>query len=183
MVENALRLKKIGNRVMTVVGGREVHPINVRVGGWYRAPSRAELEALVPELEWALETAVATVTWAAGLDFPELEHDYEFVALDQPGLYPIDDGRRLVSSKGLDIEISEWLAHFEELHVPWSNALHARLRERGPYLVGPARPLGALRRQARRARPRRRRLGRARAVVRNPFRSIVVRSVEVVEAA
>src|ERR1700758_3618823 len=85
LVETALRLKKIGNDVMRVVGGREVHPINVRVGGWYRAPSRAQLEELVPDLEWALEASLETVRVAAGLAFPELEQDVEFVALDAGG--------------------------------------------------------------------------------------------------
>ena len=43
LVERALHMKKTGNEVMRVIGGREVHPINVRVGGFYRAPSKREL--------------------------------------------------------------------------------------------------------------------------------------------
>ncbi|MGE5691841.1 MAG: Ni/Fe hydrogenase subunit alpha [Pseudomonadota bacterium] len=183
VVERALRLKKLGNRVMEVVGGRAVHPINVRVGGFYRVPERAELAALRSELEWALEASLETVRWAATLDFPALEFDYEFVAVDQPdGRYPIDFGRRLVSSKGLGFEISDFLEHVEELHVPHSNALHARLVGRGSYLVGPA---------ARHALFGDRLTPAAAAVaaevglepvVRNPFRSIVVRAVELVLA-
>src|SRR5690242_9738388 len=38
VVEQGLEMKRAGNRVMTVVGGREVHPVNVRVGGFHRAP-------------------------------------------------------------------------------------------------------------------------------------------------
>jgi coenzyme F420-reducing hydrogenase alpha subunit len=182
LVQRALRLKKAGNTLMEVIGGRAVHPVNFRVGGWYRAPARAELEPLVPELEWALETALEAVRWAATLDFPALEHDYEFVALEQPGAYPIDFGRRLVSSAGLDVDLSEFLDHVEEEHVPHSNALHARLRARGPYVVGPL---------ARYALFRERLSPAALAVadevglepvVRNPFRSIVVRAVEIVHA-
>ena len=33
-VQRGLRLKKVGNDLMTIVGGREIHPINVRVGGF-----------------------------------------------------------------------------------------------------------------------------------------------------
>ena len=109
LVETALRLKKIGNEVMRVVGGREVHPINVRVGGWYKAPTRAQLEALVPDLEWAREAALEAVRVVAGLDFPDLEQDYELVALDADGEYPIDRGGRLVSNRGLDIPIADVL--------------------------------------------------------------------------
>ena len=89
LVELALRLKKAGNTIMDVVGGRAVHPVNLRVGGMYRAPTRAELATLVPELEWAREAAVDFTRWVAGFDFPDFEQDYAFVALRQPGEYPI----------------------------------------------------------------------------------------------
>ena len=182
LVETALRLKKIGNEVMRVVGGREVHPINVRVGGWYKAPTRAQLDALVPDLQWAKQASLETVRVVAGLDFPELEQDYELVALDADGEYPIDRGGRLVSNRGLDIPIAEFFDHVVEEHVEHSNALHSRLRERGSYLVGPlARyalhrdllsPDAAAAADEAGLEP----------VVRNPFRSIVVRAVELVHA-
>ncbi len=181
VVERALQLKKIGNEVMRVVGGREVHPINVRVGGWYRAPTQAELRALVPQLEWAREAAVATVGLVGGFDFPDFEADYEFVALRQPGEYPIERGR-IVSSSGLDIAVSEYEAHFVEEHVERSNALHSTMIGRGAYLVGPlaryalnSAELSEVSRAAAAAAG----LG---PVCRNPFQSIVVRAVETVEA-
>jgi coenzyme F420-reducing hydrogenase alpha subunit len=182
-VAQALELKKVGNEVMSVVGGREVHPVNVRVGGWYRAPRKAELRPLVEKLERAREIALETVKLTAGLDFPDYEQDYELVALDEPdGDYPIDRGR-IVSNRGLDIEVAEYDEHFVEEHVEWSNALHSQLRERGSYLCGPlARfALGAGRLSPLAAEAAKEAgLG---AEERNPFRSIVVRSVELVYAA
>ena len=182
LVETALRLKKIGNEVMRVVGGREVHPINVRVGGLYKAPTRAQLDALVPDLQWAKEASLEAVRVVAGLDFPELEQDYELVALDADGEYPIDRGGRLVSNRGLDIPIAEFFDHVVEEHVEHSNALHARLRERGSYLVGPlaryALHRDLLSPDARAAAD----AAGLEPVVRNPFRSIVVRAVELVHA-
>ncbi len=181
LVAQALELKKTGNRVMTVVGGREVHPINVRVGGWYRTPTKRELHELVEPLERAREQSLAAVRLVAGFDFPDYDRDYELVALSQPGEYPIDRGR-IVSSAGLDIDVSEYEQHFVEEHVPWSNALHSKLIERGSYLCGPlARfalsydSLGTLAREAAAE------VGLT-AAERNPFRSIVVRCVELVEA-
>jgi coenzyme F420-reducing hydrogenase alpha subunit len=182
LVEKALRLKKIGNDVMRVVGGREVHPINVRVGGWYKTPPKAQLEALVPDLEWALDASVETVRIAAGLDFPELEQDVEFVALDAGGEYPIDHGERIISTRGLDFPIPEFYDHIVEEHVEHSNALHARLRARGSYLVGPCARY-ALHREllSPRALAAADEVGLEPVVV-NPFRSIVVRAVELVHA-
>ena len=67
------------------IGGREIHPINVRVGGFYRAPTRRELRTLVDPLERAREAALETVRWTAGFDFPERAVECELVALSEPG--------------------------------------------------------------------------------------------------
>jgi len=182
IVEQGLQMKKAGNALMTVVGGREVHPINVRVGGFYRAPTKAELRALVDPLERARETALATVRWTSTLEFPDVEIDLEHVALADPDGYPIDRGR-IVSDRGLDIEPAGYDEHFVEEHVEHSTALHARLRERGAYLTGPlarySLASAALRPVARDAASEAG-LG---ATCRNPFQSIIVRAIELVEAA
>lgn len=180
-VRRGLRLKKAGNHLMTVLGGREIHPVNVKLGGFYRAPARSELLALRDELLWARDAALETVRWVAGFEFPDFERDYEFVALRHPTEYPICEGR-LVSSKGLDIAVAQYEEHFLEEHVPHSNALHSVLRGRGSYHVGPLARynlnfdrLPALAREAAREAG----LG---PFCRNPFRSIVVRAVEAVFA-
>jgi sulfhydrogenase subunit alpha len=181
IVELGLRIKKVGNELIRAIGGREVHPINVRVGGFWRAPSRRELRPLTEQLKEAREGAREAVRWAATLDFPELEEDYEFVALSHPDDYPLERGR-LASSRGLDIGPAEYEEHFVEAQVPHSTALHSRLRERGSYLVGPmaryalnSECLSPLAREA----AAQAGLG---PVCRNPFRSILVRSVEILYA-
>jgi sulfhydrogenase subunit alpha len=181
IVEQGLQMKKAGNAVMALVGGREVHPINLRVGGFYRAPSPAELRSLVDPLERARETALATVEWAASLPFPDVKCEPEPVALAESGAYPIDLGR-IVSDGGLDIAPADFDEHIVEQHVEHSNALHARIRERGTYLTGPLARY-ALASQALRplALDAAREAGLG-PVCRNPFQSIVVRSVELVQA-
>ena len=180
-VERGLQLKKAGNAIVALIGGREIHPVNVRVGGFYRVPERAELAPLVERLTWARDAALETVRWVAGFPFPDLEHDYEFVGLSHPDEYPMNEGR-IVSSKGLDIPVHDYDQHFVEEQVPHSNALHARIAGRGAYLVGPmaryalnyAR-LSPLAQGAARAAG----LGE---VCRRPFQSIVVRAVEILFA-
>ena len=182
VVELALRLKKLGNEIMRVVGGREVHPVNFKVGGFYRAPTAAELRALVPELEWARDASRELVRWTASFDFPDYERDYAFVSLRQPGEYPIERGR-IVSSTGLDIAVDEYERHFTESHVERSNALHSALDGVGAYLVGPlaryALNYDELSDVAKEA-AEEAGLG---PVCRNPFKSIVVRAVETLYAA
>ncbi len=181
VVKQALRLKKLGNDIMKVVGGREIHPINVKVGGFYKAPSKKDLQAFIPELEWARDMSVETVKLTAGLTFPDFEQDYEFVALRHPDEYAINEGR-LVSNKGLDIPVAEYEDHFIEEHVPHSNALHSILKGRGNYHVGPlARYNLNYDKLPKVARDAAESVG-LEAKCLNPFKSIIVRSVELVFA-
>jgi coenzyme F420-reducing hydrogenase alpha subunit len=180
-VERGLALKKTGNEVMALVGGREIHPINVRVGGFYRAPTRRELRTLVEPLERARESALETVTWTAGFDFPERTVECELVALSEPEEYAIERGR-IRSNAGLDIAPAEYDEHFEEEHVERSTALHSHLRERGTYLCGPLARFALSRdRLSPLAIESARKAGLEEAC-RNPFRSLIVRGVELVHA-
>jgi coenzyme F420-reducing hydrogenase alpha subunit len=180
-VANALRLKKLGNTIMTLVGGREIHPINMRVGGFYRSPTKRELRSLIDELAWALETAEATVALVAGFDFPDFDREYEYVALHEPDEYAIIDGR-IISSSGLDIDPTQWPDHFEETHVEWSNALHANIRGGGSYYVGPMARFALNGEQlSPRAQVAAGKVGLIPGVT-NPFKSIIVRAVEIVHA-
>jgi coenzyme F420-reducing hydrogenase alpha subunit len=178
VVERGLRLKKAGNDIMRLLGGREIHPVNVRIGGFYRVPPRSELLALVDRVKWALEAALDTVRWVAGFDFPDCRRDYEFVALRHPGEYPLNEGR-IVSNKGLDIAAAEWERHFEEIHVPYTHALQARIKARGSYLAGPlARYALNFDRLSPLVQAAAREAGLG-PVCTNPYQSIIVRAVEV----
>jgi coenzyme F420-reducing hydrogenase alpha subunit len=181
VVEQGLRLKRAGNALMELLGGREIHPINVRVGGFYRCPTAEEFAGLRPQLEEALGLAEATARFVAGFDFPEVEEPYEFVSLRGPNEYPMNEGE-VVSSEGLRIPAEEFDQAFEEVQVPYSNAYQVVRRGGGSFLTGP---------MARYALNRDRLSPRAAAIarelqlgeeVRNPFRSILVRAVEVVYA-
>ena len=180
-VARGLALKKTGNRLMTVVGGREIHPINVRVGGFYRAPTKRELVELRDPLERAREAALETVRWTAGFEFPERTVECDLVALSHPDEYAIERGR-IVSTAGLDLDPAEYDEHFREEHVERSNALHSRLRDGGTYLCGPlARYTLNQRQLSPLARESAKEAGLG-SECRDPFRSIVVRSVELVYA-
>jgi coenzyme F420-reducing hydrogenase alpha subunit len=180
-VQRGLRIKQAGNALMALLGGREIHPINVRVGGFYKTPSRSDLVPFVERLARARDEALEVVRWVAGFPCPEVERDWELVALRHPTDYPMNEGR-VASSRGLDIESTDFEAHVAEEHVPHTTALHARLVARGSYLVG---PLARYALNAERLTPlagaaaREAGLGTA---CRNPYRSVVVRAVEVVFA-
>lgn len=179
-VQRGLRIKKAGNRLMEVIGGRAVHPINPRVGGFHSAPSISELSSLLDTLERAREDAVESVRWTAAFEFPELEQDAELVCLSEPGEYPVDRGR-IVSETGLDIDADAYPDHFSEAQVPGSNALICRLDGR-PYLVGSLARFGL---HGRLLLPEVAKLAEEVGLeqpCRNPFRSILVRGLEILQA-
>ncbi len=180
-VTRGLALKKAGNEIVATLGGREIHPINVRVGGFYRAPTRIELAPLAEKLKRARDDALATVRWVAGFDFPDRERDYTFVALRHPEHYPFNEGH-IVSNRGLDIATRDYETHFEESHVARSTALHSHMTDGGAYLCGPLARyslnfdrLSPLAQEAARA------AGLSETCT-NPYRSIVVRAIEVLYA-
>lgn len=181
IVQQGLEVKKIGNAIVSLVGGREIHPINVKVGGFYRVPTRAELQRLRPKIEEAMGLARTHVRWMGALTFPELERDYEFVALRHPGEYPMNEGR-LVSNKGLDIAIDDYEAHFTEVHVEHTHALQSFMNGRGSYLAG---PLARYNLNYDELRPVAKEAAEGAGLgstVNNPFKSIVIRAVEVLHA-
>ncbi len=181
LVENGLAAKKMGNRLMEVIGGRSVHPVNTRVGGFYRAPSAEEVRALVPELERCEALSVAALDTFSGFDFPDLEVDYLFVAMRHETDYPITEGR-IVSSAGLDIGVENFSEHFEERQVPHSNAFQGATVDGQPYFVG---PLARFNLNADRLPADILGLAERAGLVpgcRNPFKSLLARQVETIYA-
>jgi coenzyme F420-reducing hydrogenase alpha subunit len=134
-VRRGLELQSLGNDLIALFGGRSVHPVGIRVGGFYRAPEEAEVEAILGRLQAALPAAAELVNWTAGLAFPDDEHAFISVALSHPEEYAIGRGN-LISGQGLDTEISFYESYFEEHQSPHSTALHSTLDGRC-YHTGP----------------------------------------------
>jgi coenzyme F420-reducing hydrogenase alpha subunit len=181
-VESGLTLKKAGNRIVELIGGRAIHPVSVRVGGFSRKFRRGEVRALQGQLAEALDIALRTVHLVAGLQPPEFQRDARLVALRHPDEYPMNEGR-IVSTDGLDLAATDWPAEFHESQVSWSHALQARDRADRPYLLGPAsrltlaadklHPIAATALAD---------TGLADEIRTNPYRSIVARAIELVDA-
>lgn len=181
VVERGLALRRSGNAIMECLGGRSIHPVNVRLGGFYRVPAAGELTALAGQIRPALDLALETVQWVAGFDFPDVHCGHEQLALSHPDRYPIEEGS-IRTDRGLAFAIPEFEQHVIEDQVPHSTALHAHLAGRGAYLTGPgarytlnSHLLSPLASQAAYAAG----LGPSTG---NPFRSVIVRAVEIVYA-
>jgi len=180
LIERGLAIKKTGNRLMERIGGRAIHPINVRLGGFYSVPHKHDLEPLAEMLRRSLDDALDTLRSVAEFDFPDVEFDHELLSLADGERYPIENGT-ITRSHGPSFDVAQFSDHIVEAQVKHSTALHATL-DGERYLTGPlaryslnSAVLSPIAREAAAAAG----LG---PVCRNPFRSILVRAVEVVYA-
>jgi coenzyme F420-reducing hydrogenase alpha subunit len=181
IVRRGLRLKKAGNEIVTLLGGREIHPINVRVGGFYKVPDVKELRALGEKYKAALDDVERMVVWSGQLPFPDFERDYNFVALRHPAEYPFNEGH-IVSTSGVDVPVESYQTMFHEIHVKHSTALHSQIQGQGPYFVG---PLARYNLNFDKLTPRAQAAAKTAGlgpVCKNPFQSIIVRLVETLYA-
>ncbi len=189
LMDEVLHLKKTGNRIIEVVGGRPIHPVNVRLGGFYRAPTRPELAALRDDLERARAGAIALLRWASTFEFPvvpgRLASDTEYVSLRHGGEYPFNEGR-IVSNLGLDLDVATFGERIREYQVEHSTALHATIADAAGrprhFQAGPlARWMNNADVVPDSVRSFAEEIGVAE-VETNPFRSILVRGLEVLWA-
>jgi sulfhydrogenase subunit alpha len=180
VVRKALRLKKIGNALLKAIGGRSVHPVNTKVGGCYRWPDVENIRSLLDDLKWALRASLETVQFAATLDYPDFEVDYEFVASTRPDEYAIYDGD-ILSSTGRRVTVKEYESAYLEAQVPHSTALHSHTVDGNPYFVG---PLARLNLNFDKLRPVARQAAEDIGVklpLKNPYKSLIARAIELVE--
>lgn len=180
-VQRGLQLKKHGNRLLSVLGGRAIHPINVAVGGFFRMPRREDLAALIPDFEWGLSAAMDATRWVATFPFVDFQEDYEFVSLSHPDEYPFNEGD-IVSSRGLRVPVTDFDQQFAEHHVAHSTALQAtRQSGQTSYFVG---PLARINLNFARLDEVVKQLADEigwQSMCRNPFKSIIARGLELVQ--
>ncbi len=181
MARRGLELKKLGNQIMTLLGGRAVHPVTLKIGGFYRVPDKSALAGIGERLKWACDAAREAVRWTAGLPFPDFERRYLFVSLRHDLEYPMNDGD-LIGSDGMKITAGQYEEHFREEQVSHSNALHSHSVEGQNCFVG---PLARFNLNFDKLSPSTREVARSVGFsppAHNPFKSIVARAVELLDS-
>ncbi|WP_045855681.1 Ni/Fe hydrogenase subunit alpha [Teredinibacter purpureus] len=134
-VKRGMRLQGLGNALLTLLGGRSVHPIGLRVGGFYRAPEMHEVSDLIDRLEAAVEDARGVVAWTAGLDLPVDHQAFNCVAVHNDNEYGLNEGH-IVTTKRQTIAFDDYPSRFKEHQVEHSTAFYSTL-DNESYFVGP----------------------------------------------
>lgn len=138
VLKKGLSFKRLGNELLAIIGGRSIHPVNVKVGGFYRIPDMKRLSGLLPSLERAFEESLKEIRWVSSLGFGQDYQEREFVSLEDDE-YPMNYGY-VISSKGLNSTMEDFLGVINEYQRDYSNALYSGIKRNGelqPYIVGP----------------------------------------------
>ena len=135
-----LRLKKLGNTIQEVIGGRAVHPVNAIVGGFGKLPSMDELTALRDELRQAAEASQTVIDLVASLPPADFcSKDTVFAALRPKefgyGYYSGDQILVRVNGKTETVAAAEYRSLANERAVAHSHAKHSQYKGR-PFMVG-----------------------------------------------
>ena len=134
VVVRALSLKKLANDLCDVVGGRTVHPIRCKVGGFSCLPKVSELEQIRSRLEAARSEVDKTVDLFTTLTIPPFERETEYIAISSKTEYPLYEGV-LCSSDAGAFKDEDYRAVTNEYVVPQSTAKYTK-HKRDAYMVG-----------------------------------------------
>jgi sulfhydrogenase subunit alpha len=130
----ALDLKKAGDRIIEVVGGRAVHPITPLVGGFSEAPDAGALVSLRSELQGVMEAAAGCVRLFGSFEYPELHRPTQYLSIRADGKYGFYGGI-INSNRGGSFDIGDYKANIAEEVRPYSTAKFAQRGQEG-YMVG-----------------------------------------------
>ncbi|MFH1053782.1 MAG: Ni/Fe hydrogenase subunit alpha [Candidatus Woesearchaeota archaeon] len=116
----ALKMMKIGNKTVKVIGGRDLHPVSATVGGWLKLPSQDQLDELKTDLESIKDYAEKTCKLFFSLKHPDFETKGNFFSLKDDKEYAVLDGD--FHSKDSSFKKSEYKRFISESQEPRSTA-------------------------------------------------------------
>ncbi|MDH4139006.1 MAG: Ni/Fe hydrogenase subunit alpha [Coriobacteriia bacterium] len=182
VVERALRIKKLGNDLTTLVGGRPVHPITAVVGGFTSEPDPHVLEGFAETLRELAEDLTETVGLFSTFEVPDFSTSGDMLALSSEDDYAIYEGDVVAVDGGWRKPVSAYRDFIREQVLTHSNAKHSMVDGR-TFMVGALPRVNAssdsLTQQAKDAL----RNAGVSAVSRNTFHNNMCQAVELVDAA
>lgn len=182
LLKIGLKLKKLGNDLGDVIGGRAIHPVYAMVNGFTHIPPRKQLDAILKRLVDAINDALETVRFFDSLKYPVLDSPSEQIAISDDDQYAVNEGL-MKSTKGLVAEEKDYRKFIEEKQVLYSHTKASTVKGRTSFLVGPlARVNINFKQLSENARAVAKEIGFNPPQLNNPFDLIITRAIEVVHA-
>ena len=136
VVKRGLKLKKLGNDITDLIGGRAVHPVTAVVNGFTALPSKNKLQVIRKRLKEAKQDAYDTVDLFSEIEIPDFKRKCEHMAISDPKEYAINRGR-FKSTEGLNVDEMNYRNYISEEQKSYSTALHSHVKNRDSFMVGP----------------------------------------------
>ena len=129
-----LAVREYGNKVIEIIGGRSIHPMNCAVSGFIKEPDDQDLIKLLKQSHLALEDAEVVAQEFLKLKLPEFSRKTEYVCLTAPKEYAIYDGN-LTSTINKKIDLEKFC---DEIHEEYSsyNIIKKTKYQGKVYMVG-----------------------------------------------
>jgi len=136
IVTKALQLKKFGNKIMQMIGGRMIHGENPIIGGFGKLPTKGELIKIREKALGLLPFAIETINLLAGLEIPDhMERETQFLCCKPPH----DDydfyGDILITSDGEEHAVENYKSIIKERVVNHSFAKRGQYKDKS-FTVG-----------------------------------------------
>ncbi|HTJ70918.1 MAG TPA: hypothetical protein VL551_25475 [Actinospica sp.] len=188
-VARGIELHRTGAALAAVVGEGVLRPASPdRPAPWPR-PDHAALTALRRRLDDATAAALETANWVAGFDVPSSVLDIPLIALDDPmphpvahggARYPLDSGVGVLASNGTGFTLADFESYISRPRSAPNHPRRAVLRGTKAALTGPLARYALCGRALRPAALRAAAQAGLTPDERNPYRSALVRAVELV---
>ncbi len=132
-LKTALSLVKAGNKVITLIAARDLHPVSATVGGWLKLPEQETLETLKETLKEVKEDAWKTFKLFSSLNYPEFESKCEYFSLKDNDEYAMLNG--VFSSETESFNKNDYKKFISEYHESRSTANFV-VKDGKRYMVG-----------------------------------------------
>lgn len=137
VVKTIIRLHRLGNTWMEIIGGRMTHPVTLKPGGFTAIPSEQKLlelkkaiEDAIPDVKIVIEVILSLVD-----KFPAFERDTEYIALKHPDYYTFYHGDIASTDTDEKVPVREFERVVNEYVLPQSTAKWCKWH-RDSYAVG-----------------------------------------------
>ncbi len=133
-VMRALKIKRAGNNMVNIIGGRDIHPVAAVLGGFSRIPPKESMAKILNDLKMIRSDTKKTAELFYNLEIPEFELFKEYFSLSGDSYFNSHDNIKCLGDKCLPVETYE--EHLKEYFKEGSTAEFAVKQTGKSYMVG-----------------------------------------------
>lgn len=132
-VQRALNLMKIGNEMVKIIGGRDLHPVSATVGGFLKVPNQDQINYIKDTLKKNKKETIETAKLFGNLEYPKFDRFTEWFSLTSRGSYPLLHGS--ITSQSHGFEQKDYKKYLDEYHEHYGTSNFV-VKNGKAYMVG-----------------------------------------------